>query len=133
MALAVAFQMDHISKLVIRGDSTFALIFEAARRGHSLHHYTPDRLAMRNGRVEARVEAVWVRNEEGNHFTLGAAETPNLSTFDVILMRQDPPFDMGYITATHILELIHPETLVVNDPAGVRDARRSSSSPNSRS
>ncbi|SDB22520.1 glutathione synthase [Bauldia litoralis] len=122
MALAVAFQMDHISKLAIRGDSTFALMLEAARRGHGLHHYTPDRLAMRNGRVEARVEAVTVRDEEGNHFTLSEAETRDLSTFDVIQLRQDPPFDMGYITTTHLLERIHPKTLVVNDPGHVRNA-----------
>ncbi len=122
MALDVAFQMDHISKLAIRGDSTFALMLEAARRGHSLHHYTPDRLAMRNGRVEARVEPVEVRDEDGNHYTLGAAETRDLSTFDVIQLRQDPPFDMGYITTTHLLDRIHPRTLVVNDPTHVRNA-----------
>ena len=122
MALDVAFQMDHIANLVIRGDSTFALMLEAARRGHRLHHYTPDRLAMRDGRVEARVEPVTVQDEDGNHFSLGEAETRDLSTFDVIQLRQDPPFDMGYITTTHLLERIHPKTLVVNDPAAVRNA-----------
>ena len=122
MALDVAFQMDHIANLVIRGDSTFALMLEAARRGHRLHHYTPDRLAMRDGRVEARVEPVTVQDEDGNHFSLGEAETRDLSTFDVIQLRQDPPFDMGYITTTHLLERIHPKTLVVNDPAHVRNA-----------
>ncbi len=117
MPLKVAVQMDHISRLNIRGDSTFALMLEGERRGHSLYHYTPDRLSMRDGRVEARVEPVEVRDEEGSHYTLGAAEPKDLSTFDVVLLRQDPPFDMGYITTTHILERIHPKTLVVNDPA----------------
>ena len=122
MALTVAFQMDHIAGLHIRGDSTFALMLEAARRGHALYHYTPDRLAMRNGKVEARVEPVTVRDEEGNHFDLGEPELIDLSSVDVVMLRQDPPFDMGYITTTHILDRIHPGTLVVNDPAHVRNA-----------
>ena len=122
MPLKVAVQMDHISLLNIRGDSTFALMLEAARRGHSLFHYTPDRLSLLDGRVEARVEPVAVRDVEGDHFTLGEAAPADLSTFDVVLLRQDPPFDMGYITTTHILERIHPKTLVVNDPAHVRNA-----------
>ncbi len=122
MPLKVAVQMDHISRLNIRGDSTFALMLEAARRGHSLFHYTPDRLSLLDGRVEARVEPVAVRDVEGDHFTLGEAAPADLSTFDVVLLRQDPPFDMGYITTTHILERIHPKTLVVNDPAHVRNA-----------
>ena len=122
MALTVAFQMDHVSKLVIRGDSTFALMLEAERRGHTLYHYTPDRLAMRNGTVEARVEPVSVREVEGDHFTLGAGETAELSTFDVVMLRQDPPFDMGYITTTHLLDRIQPDALVVNDPTHVRNA-----------
>ena len=122
MPLKVAVQMDHISRLNIRGNSTFALMLEGERRGHSLYHYTPDRLSMRDGRVEARVEPVEVRDEEGSHYTLGSAEPKDLSTFDVVLLRQDPPFDMGYITTTHILERIHPKTLVVNDPAHVRNA-----------
>ena len=122
MALDVAFQMDHIANLVIRGDSTFALMLEAARRGHRLHHYTPDRLAMRDGRVEARVEPVTVQDEDGNHFSLGEAETRDLSTFDVIQLRQDPPFDMGYITTTHLLDMVQPGTLVVNDPFWVRNS-----------
>ena len=122
MPLKVAVQMDHISRLHIRGDSTFALMLEGERRGHSLYHYTPDRLSLRNGRVEARVEPVEVRDEEGSHFTLGSAEPVDLSTFDVVLLRQDPPFDMGYITTTHILDRIHPKTLVVNDPTHVRNA-----------
>jgi glutathione synthase len=122
MPLRVAVQMDHVSRLNIRGDSTFALMLEAERRGHSLYHYTPNRLSMRDGRVEARVEPVSVRDVEGDHYTLGPEASADLSTFDVVLLRQDPPFDMGYITTTHILERIHPRTLVVNDPGQVRNA-----------
>ena len=122
MPLKVAVQMDHVSRLNIRGDSTFALMLEAARRGHALYHYTPDRLSLRDGRVEARVEPVEVRDVEGDHYALGPEESADLSRFDVVLLRQDPPFDMGYITTTHILERIHPATLVVNDPAHVRNA-----------
>jgi glutathione synthase len=122
MTLSVAVQMDHISGINIAGDSTFALMLEAERRGHTLYHYTPDRLAMRDGRVVARVEPVTVRDLKGNHFSLGGAETADLSGMDVVLLRQDPPFDMAYITTTHLLERIHPDTLVVNDPAEVRNA-----------
>jgi glutathione synthase len=122
MTLNVAVQMDHISKVTIAGDTTFALMLEAERRGHTLFHYTPDRLAMRQGRVEARVEPVKVRDLKGDHFTLGPAETADLSGFDVVLLRQDPPFDMAYITTTHLLERIHPATLVSNDPVEVRNA-----------
>ncbi len=122
MPLKVAFQMDHIARIAIRGDSTFALMLEGERRGHRLYHYTPDRLAMRDGRVSATVEPVSVRDVEGDHYTLGPPELADLSTFDVVHLRQDPPFDMGYITTTHMLERIHPATLVVNDPASVRNA-----------
>jgi glutathione synthase len=122
MTLTVAVQMDHISGITITGDSTFALMLEAERRGHTLYHYTPDRLALRDGRVEARVEPVRVRDIKGEHFTFGSPETADLSGMDVVLLRQDPPFDMAYITTTHILERIHPATLVVNDPAHVRNA-----------
>ena len=123
MPLQVAVQMDHVSDIDIAGDSTFALMLEAARRGHALYHYTVDRLAMRDARVFARVEPLQVRDVAGDHYTLGEAEETDLSTFDVILMRQDPPFDMGYITATHLLERVHGgKTLVVNDPAEVRNA-----------
>jgi glutathione synthase len=122
MPLRVAFQMDHIARIRIRGDSTFALMLEGERRGHVQFHYTPDRLSMRDGRVEAAVEKVAVRDREGDHYTLGQAETVDLSTFDVVQLRQDPPFDLGYITSTHLLERIHPATLVVNDPASVRNA-----------
>ncbi|SHF61163.1 glutathione synthase [Kaistia soli DSM 19436] len=122
MSLSVAVQMDHIASINIRGDSTFALMLEAQRRGHRLAHFTPDRLSLNDGRVEARLESVQVRDIPGDHFTLGETERTDLSTFDVVLLRQDPPFDMGYITTTHLLERIHPKTLVVNDPAEVRNA-----------
>jgi glutathione synthase len=122
MTLNVAVQMDHISKITIAGDTTFALMLEAERRGHTLVHYTPDRLALRDGRVTARVEPVKVRDLEGDHFSIGKEELADLSGFDVVLLRQDPPFDMAYITTTHLLERIHPETFVVNDPAHVRNA-----------
>lgn len=122
MALKIAVQMDHISTINIEGDTSFALSLEAQKRGHSLFHYTPDRLSMRDGIVTARVEELQIRDVKGDHFTLGAAEKRDLSEMDVILLRQDPPFDMNYITTTHILERIHPKTLVVNDPAWVRNS-----------
>jgi glutathione synthase len=122
MALTVAVQMDPIERINIRGDSTFALLLEAQKRGHALSYYTPDRLAMTGGRVFASVQPLQVRDEVGNHFTLGEAKRVELSSFDVILMRQDPPFDLAYVTATHLLERIHPKTLVVNDPCEVRNA-----------
>jgi glutathione synthase len=122
MTLTVAVQMDPIERINIRGDSTFALLLEAQNRGHAVRYYTPDRLAMAQGRVFAAVQPLQVRDEAGNHFTLGEAKRVELSSFDVILMRQDPPFDLAYVTATHLLEHIHPKTLVVNDPAEVRNA-----------
>lgn len=122
MPLSVAVQMDHIARISIRGDSTFALMLEGERRGHKLFHYTPDRLSMRDGKVTAMVEAVKVRDKEGDHFTLSPAERVDLASFDVVLLRQDPPFDMAYITTTHILERLQPKTLVVNEPAAVRNA-----------
>ena len=120
--LKVAIQMDHIESININGDSTFAMMLEAQKRGHELFHYTVNTMAMENGKIFASVEPVEVRDEKGNHFTLGEAVRTDLATFDVIHMRQDPPFDMGYISATHMLERIHPKTLVVNDPAHVRNA-----------
>src|SRR5262245_45114752 len=117
MALKIAVQMDHISTINIAGDTSFALSLEAQRRGHQLYHYTPDRLSMRDGKVFARIETLEVRDTKGDHFTLGEPMRTDLSEMDVILLRQDPPFDMNYITTTHILERIHPKTLVVNDPA----------------
>jgi glutathione synthase len=122
MALTVAIQMDPIESVNINADSTFVLALEGQRRGHALYHYLPKHLTFREGRVLARARALEVRRELGNHFTLGPFETVDLATLDVVLMRQDPPFDMAYITATHILEHIHPKTLVVNDPVSVRNA-----------
>ena len=122
MSLAVAIQMDHISAIDIDADSTFALALEAQARGHALFHYEPGDLAFRDGRLYARVQPLQVKREKGNHFSLGQAEKLDLSTVDIVLMRQDPPFDMAYITATHLLEHIHPGTLVVNDPREVRNA-----------
>jgi len=122
MPLKVAYQMDHIARINIRGDSTFALLLEGERRGHLQYHYTPDRLAMRDGVISTAVEPLKVRDEAGNHFTLGERANADLSSFDVVMLRQDPPFDMGYITTTHLLERIHPKTLVVNDPVSVRNA-----------
>ncbi|GLK73283.1 glutathione synthase [Ancylobacter dichloromethanicus] len=122
MSLNVAVQMDPIDRINIAGDSAFALLLEAQARGHALSYYTTDRLAMRDGEVFATVQPLAVRDVKGDHFTLGAPHRVRLDSFDVILMRQDPPFDMNYITATHLLERIHPRTLVVNDPAHVRNA-----------
>ena len=122
MALTVAVQMDPIQRINVKGDSTFALLLEAQKRGHVLSYYTPDRLAQLNGRLFAGVEALSVRDQAGDHFTLGAPARVALADFDVVLLRQDPPFDLAYITSTHLLERIHPKTLVVNDPAHVRNA-----------
>lgn len=122
MTLRIAVQMDHISTVQIAGDSSFALMLEAQARGHKLYHYEVDRLSMRDGRVFAQCEPVEVRDVEGSHFTLGETKEENMADMDVILMRQDPPFHMGYITATHMLERLHPKTLVANNPAEVRNA-----------
>jgi len=122
MSLSVAVQMDHIASIRLAGDSTFALMLEAQKRGHSLFHYTPDKLTLRSGQVTATIEPVAVRDEPGNHFKLGSPKKTDLSTLDVVLLRQDPPFDMAYLSTTYLLERIHPSTLVVNDPAEVRDA-----------
>ncbi|WP_150526325.1 glutathione synthase [Roseibium sediminis] len=122
MALKVAVQMDHISSINITGDSAFALMLEAQARGHELYHYTPDRLAMIGDDVFCALEPVEVRDEKGNHFTLGERQRSNMLDMDVVLMRQDPPFDLAYIAATHILDKIHPNTLVVNNPTEVRNA-----------
>ena len=122
MGLFVAVQMDPIEHVNIDGDSTFVMGLAAQERGHTLFHYHPNRLSLRDGKVTARGAAMTLRRERGNHFTLGAPEAIDLAKADVVLMRQDPPFDMAYITATHILEHIHPKTLVVNDPVEVRNA-----------
>jgi len=120
--LTVAIQMDPIERIDISGDSTFAMALEAQARGHSLIYYGPRDLTFRDGRVTARVRPLSVRAVKGDHFTLGETRVYDLSQADVVLMRQDPPFDMAYITATHVLEHIHPRTLVVNDPGHVRNA-----------
>jgi glutathione synthase len=122
MSLAVAIQMDPIESINIDADSTFLLALEAQTRGHLLYHYGPQDLALRGGRLRARARRLTVQRVRGDHFALGEAESIDLATVDVVLMRQDPPFDLAYITATHLLEQIHPATLVVNDPASVRNA-----------
>src|ERR1700748_3184053 len=122
MALTVAIQMDPIEKIDIGGDSTFALALEAQKRGHDLLYYGPRDLSFRDGKVTAHVRSLNVRAVKGDHFALGEPFVYDLSAADVVLMRQDPPFDMAYITATHILERIQPKTLRVNDPHEVRNA-----------
>jgi glutathione synthase len=122
MGLSVAIQMDPIEGINIDADSTFALALEGQARGHRLWHYLPADLTFAHGVVRARGRRLTVQRVTGNHASLGAFETLELASLDVVLMRQDPPFDMAYITATHILEHIHPKTLVVNDPAHVRNA-----------
>ena len=122
MRLNVAVQMDPIERINIRGDSTFALLLEAQRRAHALSYYTPDRLVLRDGKVSAAVQPLEVRDDPAGHFKLGEPRRADLSSFDVVLLRQDPPFDLAYISSTHMLERIHPRTLVVNDPAHVRNA-----------
>jgi glutathione synthase len=123
MGLAVAIQMDPIDTINIDADSTFALALEAQARGHALYHYLPQALTLRDGRLFARGRPLQVFRRHGNHHHFGGFEELDLAGFDVVLMRQDPPFDMAYITATHLLELL-PEDgpLVVNDPAAVRNA-----------
>jgi glutathione synthase len=122
MKLNVAVQMDPIARINIRGDSTFALLLEAQKRGHTISYYTPDKLSLRGNELVAPVQRISVRDQDGDHFTLGEAQRESLASFDVILLRQDPPFDLAYITSTHFLERIHPKTLVVNNPASVRNA-----------
>ena len=122
MSLAVAIQMDPIESINIDTDSTFMLALEAQARGYALYHYLPQDLVFKDHRLSARMRALEVRRVKGNHFTVGAPELIDLATMDIVLMRQDPPFDMAYITATHLLEHVHPDTLVVNDPIHVRNA-----------
>jgi glutathione synthase len=122
MRLNVAVQMDPIERINIRGDSTFALLLEAQARAHPLSYYTPDRMALRDGKVSATVRPLVVRDVAGDHVTLGEPRHVDLATFDVVLLRQDPPFDLAYISSTHMLDRIHPKTLVVNDPSHVRNA-----------
>jgi len=123
MSLTVALQMDPIESIDINGDSSFALALEAQTRGYKLLHYLPKSLTLKDQKVTAIGSSLDVRRVKGDHFTLGQQSIIDLKKgVDVILMRQDPPFDMSYITATHILEHVHPETLVVNDPINVRNA-----------
>jgi glutathione synthase len=122
MSLKIAVQMDPIERINIRGDSTFALLLEAQRRGHAVSYYTPDRMALTDGRLFAAVQTLMVRDQVGDHFALGEAQRTELAEFDVVLLRQDPPFDLAYVTTTHLLERIAPHTLVVNDPTQVRNA-----------
>src|SRR3990170_134249 len=122
MSLRVAVQMDPIETVNIAGDSTFALMLEGQARGHALSYYLPRELNLRANRLTANVRELKVRDETGRHFEAGPAVRRDLSEFDVVLLRQDPPFDMAYITTTHLLEHIQPGTLVVNDPASVRNA-----------
>ncbi len=121
MSLKIAFQMDPIGPINIDADSTFRIAEEAQARGHSLFYYTPDRLAYDQGRVTAKGWPLTVQRVKGDHFHLGEEQTVDLAEFDVVWLRQDPPFDMAYITTTHILDMIHPQTLVVNDPFWVRN------------
>ena len=122
MPLKVAVQMDPIERINIAGDSTFALLLEARARGHELHYYTPDRMSQLGVDIFATVQPLEVQDVAGGHATLGDAQRRNLKEFDVVLLRQDPPFDLAYITSTHFLERLAPDTLVVNDPAAVRNA-----------
>ena len=122
MSLKVAVQMDPLESVNIEGDTTFLMMLNAQERGHEMFVYTPERLAMEEGRVTARGRNVTVKAVKGDHATFGPWETRDLSEFDVVLLRQDPPFDMAYITSTHFLDKIHPKTLVVNNPTEVRNA-----------
>jgi glutathione synthase len=122
MSLKVAIQMDPVERINIETDTTFFLMLEAQTRGHALWVYEPDHIFLEDGRVFARGRALNLQAVKGDHHRLGGHETRALSEMDVVLMRQDPPFDLAYITATHLLERIHPGTLVVNDPGEVRNA-----------
>ncbi|MFV0493299.1 MAG: glutathione synthase [Pseudorhodobacter sp.] len=121
MSLKVALQMDPVGSVDIDADSTFRIAIEAQERGHSLFFYTPDQLAFREGRIMARGRSIRLQRVRGDHVSYGEVQEVDLSGFDVVWLRQDPPFDMAYTTTTHLLEMIHPETLVVNDPFWVRN------------
>lgn len=122
MPLKIAVQMDPVEGIDIDADSTFALLLEAQARGHSIFYYNPGALSLMGRDLYATGRDLEVRREKGNHFSLGEPYKAHLAGLDVVLMRQDPPFDMAYISSTHMLEHVHPETLVVNDPAAVRNA-----------
>ena len=127
MSMRVAVQMDPIERISIAGDTTFALLLEAEARGHELFYYRPEQLSLRGGRAVAHAAPVRVRDVVGDHVTLGDAASVDLASMDVVLLRQDPPFDLAYITSTHILERLAPKTLVVNDPVSVRNAPKNCS------
>ena len=118
----VAIQMDHISGVNIVGDSSFAILLEGQKRGHQLFHYTPDQLTLHGSELIAPIQELNVEDVVGNHFNLGKPIRTHLTEMDVILLRQDPPFDMAYVSSTHLLENIQSDTLVVNDPVNVRNA-----------
>ncbi|MBL8564681.1 MAG: glutathione synthase [Hyphomicrobiaceae bacterium] len=120
--MRVACQMDPVDRIDISGDSTFALLLEAQARGHELFYYMPQNLALDGATLKARGATLAVKDVAGSHYAVSDSRVEDLSTFDVVLLRQDPPFDMAYITTTHLLERIHPRTLVVNDPREVRNA-----------
>src|SRR5205085_2966064 len=122
MSLTVAIQMDPIERIDIGGDSTFALALEAQSRGHKLWYYLPKHLIQRDGKIATRAQPLIVRNERGNHFDLGDEQALDLSSVDVVMLRQDPPFDMAYITTTHLLERLPKRVVVVNDPFHVRNS-----------
>ena len=122
MPLRIACQMDPIERIDIRGDSTFAILLEAQKRGHEIFYYTPQNLALAGEELRARGHTLEVKDNAGDHYKVSKPRIENLRAWDVVLLRQDPPFDMAYITSTHLLERIHPKTLVVNDPAHVRNA-----------
>lgn len=122
MPLRVACQMDPIDRIDIRGDSTFAILLEAQKRGHELFYYTPPHLALHGSNLLASGASLVVKDEAGEHYSLTNPRVENLAGQNVVLLRQDPPFDMAYVTATYLLELVGPRTLVLNDPRSVRDA-----------
>jgi glutathione synthase len=122
MPLKIACQMDPIERIDIRGDSTFALLLEAQRRGHENFYYTPQQLSLSGTKLTARGASLVVEDKVGDHYRVTNSRVEDLARWDVVLLRQDPPFDLAYITSTHLLERIHPKTLVVNDPASVRNA-----------
>ena len=122
MSLNVAFQMDHIETLSISGDTTFALCLEAQKRGHKIFHYTPDKLTYKNGKTTSLIEPLQVMDDEDNHFTLGKPFETDFLDIDFVLMRQEPPFNMNYITYTHLLEHLPKNTRIINNPISVRNA-----------
>ena len=122
MSFNVAFQMDHIETLSISGDTTFALCLEAQKRGHKIFHYTPDKLTYKNGKTTSLIEPLQVMDDEDNHFTLGKPFETDFLDIDFVLMRQEPPFNMNYITYTHLLEHLPKNTRIINNPISVRNA-----------